>query len=140
MGENDVMDTREAAERFARTWERGWVAHDVDLIGTLYADGCTHRSMPFRPVHQGRLEILDYIRWSFDSERATDVRFGTPIVDSDRAFVEYRVFLVENEGDKPVTLAGCAAVRFDEDGLVVEARDYWHIADGHHEPEGGLFL
>jgi hypothetical protein len=60
------------AERFARTWERGWAAHDVDLIGALYADGCTHRSMPFRPVHRGRLEILDYIRWSFDSERATD--------------------------------------------------------------------
>lgn len=112
----------------------------MDLLGALYAGGCTHRSMPFRPVHQGRTGLLDYIRWSFVSERATDVRFGSPIVDGDRAFVEYRAFLVENEGDKPVTLAGCAAVRFDEDGLVVEARDYWHIADGHHEPEGDLFL
>ncbi|GAA3786281.1 hypothetical protein GCM10022226_00480 [Sphaerisporangium flaviroseum] len=135
-----VMDSREAAGRFARTWERGWAAHDADLIGTLYADGCTHRSMPFRPVHQGRSGLLEYIRWSFDAERATDVRFGTPLVDGDRAFVEYRVFLVEKEGDKPVTLAGCAAVRFGEDGLVTEARDYWHVADGHREPEGDLSL
>ncbi|RCG21894.1 nuclear transport factor 2 family protein [Sphaerisporangium album] len=134
------MDTREAAERFARTWQSGWAAHDAGLIGTLFAEGCVHRSMPFRPVHRGRVEVLDYIRWSFASERATDVRFGVPIVDGDRAFVEYRVFLVESEGDKPVTLAGCAVVRFGEDGLAVEVRDYWHVADGHQDPQGDLFL
>ncbi|GII66740.1 hypothetical protein Skr01_68250 [Sphaerisporangium krabiense] len=134
------MDTREAAERFTRTWERGWAAHDAELIGALYAEDAVHRSMPFRPVHRGRAGVLEYIRWSFGAERAVDVRFGAPIVDGDRAFAEYRAFLVESDGGKPVTLAGCVVVRFGADGLAAETRDYWHVSDGHQEPGGGLFL
>jgi hypothetical protein len=137
--EASVMTVREAAERFARIWESGWARHDATLIATLYAEDCVHRSMPFRPVHQGSRGVVDYIDWAFSTERATEVRFGPPIVDGDRATVEYWATLVETSG-KPTTLAGCAIVRFRPDGLVTEARDYWHITDGHRQPEGTPFL
>jgi ketosteroid isomerase-like protein len=134
------VDTREAAERFARTWEDSWPRGDVAALAELYAEDCVHRSMPFRPVHEGRREVVDYISWSFSTERATEVRFGRPMVDGDLATVEYWVTAVEHEGAKPVTLAGVGLLRFRPDGLVVEARDYWHVADGHQHPTGRLFL
>jgi len=68
------MDTREAAERFVRVWERAWAAHDVDALLELYAEECVHRSMPFREPHRGRGELAGYLRWSFAQERVTDVR------------------------------------------------------------------
>ncbi|MFF7472874.1 nuclear transport factor 2 family protein [Streptomyces sp. NPDC008092] len=133
------MDTREAAERFVRVWERGWAAHDVDALLALYAEDCVHRSMPFRAPHRGRDELAAYLRWSFEAERVTDIRFSAPLVGPDGvAAAEFRVR--SEEGGAAVTLAGCVFVRFDAQGLAVESRDYWHSADGHQEPAGRLFL
>ena len=67
------MDTRAAADRFARTWEDAWRRHDVDTVATLYAEDCVHRSMPFRPVHAGRAAVVDYVRWAFSTEDTTEV-------------------------------------------------------------------
>ncbi|MFD4506083.1 nuclear transport factor 2 family protein [Streptomyces sp. NPDC058457] len=133
------MDTREAAERFVRVWERGWAAHDVDALLALYAEDCVHRSMPFRAPHRGRDELASYLRWSFEAERVPDVRFSAPLVGPDGvAAAEFRV-RSEEEG-AAATLAGCVFVRFDAQGLAVETRDYWHTAEGHQEPSGRLFL
>jgi hypothetical protein len=33
-----------------------------------------------------------------------------------------------------MTLAGCAMALFNADGLIVEARDYWHLQEGHQPP------
>ncbi|MER5427642.1 nuclear transport factor 2 family protein [Streptomyces sp. NPDC002588] len=133
------METRAAAERFVGVWERAWAAHDVDALLELYAQNCVHRSMPFREPHRGRGELADYLRWSFDAERVTEVRFSAPVVGADGvAVAEFRV-LSEEDGE-PGTLAGCVFVRFDASGLVVESRDYWHTAEGHREPAGDLFF
>ncbi|NUR01177.1 MAG: nuclear transport factor 2 family protein [Streptomyces sp.] len=133
------MDTREAAERFVRVWERAWAAHDVDALLELYGEECVHRSMPFREPHRGRDELAGYLRWSFARERVTDVRFSPPVVGQDGvAVAEFRL-LAEEDGVAS-TLAGCVFVRFDGAGLAVETRDYWHTADGHQEPAGKLFL
>jgi ketosteroid isomerase-like protein len=134
------METREAAERFVRVWERAWARHDVDALLALYAEGCVHRSMPFREPHRGRDELAAYLRWSFADERVVDVRFGPPVIgEHGLAVAEFRVLAEEGEGRS--TLAGCVFVRFDAEGLAVETRDYWHSAPGHQEPAGSsLFL
>lgn len=134
------MDTSTAAERFARTWEAGWADGQVEPIAALYAEDAVHRSMPFRPEHRGRAAVVEYVRWAFSSERATGVRFGEPVVAGALAVVEYWATLVEEAGGTPVTIAGCALLRFRPDGLVVEARDYWNLADGHRPPTGTEFL
>lgn len=118
------MNARAAAQRFADTWQHGWTHHDVEAVAALYAEDAEHTSMPFRPTHQGKQAIVDYIRWSFAEETDPQVRFGTPLVDGDQAAIEFRVQAQEN--GKPVTLAGCVFVRFDRDGLAVQTRDYWH--------------
>lgn len=133
------METREAAERFVRVWERAWAGHDVDALLELYAEDCVHRSMPFRAPHRGRAELAEYLRWSFAGERVTDVRFSAPVIGQGGvAVAEFRV-LAEEDG-APSTLAGCVFVRFDATGLAVETRDYWHTVAGHQEPEGTRFF
>lgn len=114
------MDARAAAQRFADTWQHGWTHHDVEAITALYADHAQHTSMPFRPPHRGKPAIADYIRWSFADENAPHVRFSTQLVDGNSAAIEFRV----TDGD--TTLAGCVFVTFDEHGIAVQTRDYWH--------------
>ncbi|MGI5373109.1 nuclear transport factor 2 family protein [Streptomyces sp. CA-251387] len=133
------METREAAERFVRVWERAWAEHDVEALLELYAEDCVHRSMPFREPHRGRAELAEYLRWSFAGERVTDVRFSGPVVGQGGvAVAEFRI-LAEEDG-APSTLAGCVFVRFDATGLAVETRDYWDTVAGHREPEGMRFF
>lgn len=124
------MDTRHAAQRFADTWQHGWTHHDTDAIIALYHDDATHTSMPFRPPHQGKQAIADYIHWSFTDETDPHVTFATPIVDGDHAAIEFRVHA--HDHGKPITIAGCVFARFNPDGLATHTRDYWHQTDGHH--------
>lgn len=126
------MDVGEAATRWARTWEAAWRAHDVEPIAALYAEGCVYRAHPLRPPERS---AADYARRAFAEETDADPRFGAPIVQANRAAVEWWCALTE-EG-KPVTLAGCTLLRFDSHGLVVRHQDYWHVEQGHHQPPDG---
>ncbi|MGN9845796.1 nuclear transport factor 2 family protein [Nonomuraea sp. H19] len=123
------MDTRTAAQRFADTWQHGWTHHDTAAITALYHDDAVHTSMPFRPPHESKQAIADYIQWSFTGESQPRVTFTAPIVDGDQAAIEFRVHALAN--GRPVTLAGCVFAHFDADGLAVRTRDYWHTIDGH---------
>ncbi|MFI6478750.1 nuclear transport factor 2 family protein [Nonomuraea sp. NPDC050663] len=114
------MDPRTAAQHFADTWQHGWTHHDVDAIIALYTDDAVHTSMPFRPPHTGKTQIADYIRRSFEAEHSPRVVFSTPLVDGPHAAIEYHVTAGET------TLAGCVFVTFDNDGMAVRTRDYWH--------------
>jgi ketosteroid isomerase-like protein len=125
-----TMDPATAARRFADTWQHGWTHHDADAIVTLYTADAEHTSMPFRPPHRGRAAIADYIRWSFEGETVQRVTFAQPLVDGDRAAIEFRVHALDERGT-PVTLAGCVFAQFDADGLAVRTRDYWHSTEGH---------
>jgi ketosteroid isomerase-like protein len=129
------MDPREVARRWARTWVSAWTSHDVDAVVALYAPRCVHRSAPFRAPHRGRDGVREYVSGAFAEESAVvDVYFGEPVVDGDRACVEYRAQVLDRDG-APVTLAGSAFAHFDSDGLLTEVRDYWHETPGH-QPRG----
>jgi hypothetical protein len=51
--------------------------------------------------------------------------------------VEY--WAVTYPDDEPLTISGCTLLRFNDEGLVVEARDYSHVKKGRHLPPTGLF-
>jgi len=122
-----VSGARAAARRWTDTWARAWPTKDVEAIAALYAPEADFRSHPFRePEDAGA-----YVRRVFAEEEAkAECRFGEPLVDADRAAVEYRAVLVY-EG-KETTLAGTTVLRFRADGLVVEHRDYWALEQGRH--------
>jgi nuclear transport factor 2 (NTF2) superfamily protein len=130
------MDVRSAAARWAATWVSAWKSHDVEAVVALYAVECTHRSAPFRLPHRGRAGVREYLVGAFAEESVVvRVEFGTPAVDDDRAWVEYWAAYHDQNG-AAMTLAGSALARFDAEGLITEARDYWHITDGHVVPSG----
>ena len=52
-------------------------------------------------------------------------------MSGDRAAVEY--WATMRVGGEEQTLAGTTLLRFDDDGLVVEHRDYWAMAEGRRE-------
>ena len=119
-----------AARAWVDAWSKGWATHDAEVIAERYARGCEFLSHPFRPMAHGRDAASTWIREAFAAERSARFVFGDPIVSSDgRAVVEYRAVITGLESADS-TLAGTTVLRFDRDGLVVEHRDYWTIADG----------
>ena len=114
------MDTREAAERWRDVWARSWHEHSSEEILALYAPRATFQSHPFRdPVAPA-----DYIVPTLEAEESAECRFGEPIVDGDRAAVEWSAETKLKDGGTE-KLAGVSLIRFDADGLVVEQRDFW---------------
>jgi hypothetical protein len=117
------MDTRQAAERWGETWERCWRAHKADDIVALYAEGAYFQSHPFREPQAPR----DYIEPTLAAEDSADCEFREPIVDGDRAVVEWSAVTRLKDGGTE-RLAGVSLLRFDEAGLVIEQRDFWASA------------
>ena len=121
---------------FARRWADGykaaWEAGDADAAAGLYHEGCDFRSAPFRDPQAP----LEYTRRVFPEARAVDVHFGEPVESDGRAAVEWWATLLLPGGEEQA-LAGCSVLRFDEDGLVVVARDYWHMEPGRRDPPAG---
>ena len=68
----------------------------------------------------------------FAEESDVTCRFGEPVVSGTRAAVEWWGSWSEDGQD--VTLAGVTMLRFDDNGKVVDHRDYWNQDEGRIEP------
>ena len=127
------MDTRTAAEHWARTWERAWPAKRIEDIDALYADDATYRSHPLRDPEPGGAR--GYLSRELPSESDIECHFGEPIAADGRAAVEW--WASWEEAFETVTLAGTTVLRFDPDGQVVEHVDYWVQGEGRPAPFDG---
>lgn len=117
------METREAAERWRDVWQRGWRAGEAEEILQLYAANAYFQSHPFRqPVVPA-----DYIVPTLAEEESAACEFGEPIVEDDRAAVEWSAETRLKDGGRE-KLAGVSLLRFDADGLVIDQRDFWATA------------
>jgi len=95
--------------------------------------GAAGWAAPLQDPHRGRDGLRDYLLGSFAAETAPTVcRFAEPLVDGDRASVEYWAH-VEYDG-QPATISGCTVLDFDQDGLVARSRDYSFLEPGHLVP------
>ena len=113
------MDTREAAQRWATVWERGWREHDEAAITALYAEDALWQQHPFREPERG------YLTRVFGEEESAECRFGRPIVDGDQAAVPWTAHTTLTDGGSE-DLAGVSLLRFSSSGLIVEERDFWN--------------
>ncbi len=119
------MDGEAAVRAWVEGWTRGWEAGDADAIGALYAPEAVYRSHPFR---EPEMSARDYAARAFSDEELVECRYGEPVVDGDRAAVEYWAVLAADGEEE--TLAGISLLRFGPDGLVVEQHDYWSMQPG----------
>jgi hypothetical protein len=123
--------TAAAVRRWIETWAYAWPAKDADAIAALYAADAAFRSQPFRDLQSPRA----YVEWAFSEQDEAECWFGEPVVEGDRAAIEYWG-IVRYEG-RDGTIAGIAFVRFGADGLVVAQRDCWNAQEGRVEPPPG---
>lgn len=65
-----------------------------------------------------------YAAWAFADQAGVDFRFGVPIVDADRAAVDWWAVITTGAGEVE-TLAGVSLLRFDGEGRVAEQHDVW---------------
>ena len=117
------------ATDWAAAFERAWRTGDGEAAAALYAEDCVFRSHPFRELEDARA----YMRRVVPEADASEVWFGEPVEDGETAAVEYWALLVEPDGTES-TIAGFHRMRFGADGLIVQARDYWHLEPGHWRP------
>jgi ketosteroid isomerase-like protein len=123
------------AKRWAEGYARAWRTRDPEAALSLYAEDVVDYVSPFRPPSVGRAAVFEYTRRVFGEEEQPEVWFGEPVEEGDRAVVEWWATYVE-EG-REVTLSGCSLLRFAGDGLVLEARSYWHEEEGRRPPPAG---
>jgi ketosteroid isomerase-like protein len=130
------LHTSETARDHALGWAHGyesaWRALDPEAVAPLYAENVVYRSHPLRKPHAGRDGVLAYTRQAYAAEASPDPRFGAPLAAGRTAAIEYWATL-EEEG-KLSTLAGCDFLLFDNEGLVTEQREYWHLEEGAKLP------
>lgn len=125
------MDTEDAAKNWVAVWSSAWPSRDAEAIAGLYAEEAAYRALAFREADAAS----DYLRRTFAEESDIICRFGRPVVSGDRAAVEWWGSLLENGSE--VTLAGVTMLRFDDEGRVVDHRDYWSQAPGRIDPYPG---
>jgi hypothetical protein len=117
------MNARQAAERWRETWERGWRAHEPKQIVALYAEDAYFQSHPFRDPQAPP----DNIEPTLAAEESAVCEFREPIVDGDRAAVEWSAETKLKDGGTE-KLAGVSLLRFDDAGFVIAQRDFWATA------------
>jgi ketosteroid isomerase-like protein len=125
----DFAALKDAVRDWARAWARAWATHHADLIASLYADDAVFRSQPFREPQDPHV----YARWAFDDEASAEVWFAEPVVEGDRALVEWWAISHGKDG-RDTTLAGAASLWFGDDGRVRRQLDYWNQADDTAQP------
>ncbi len=126
------VNTQEAARRWAEVWTRAWPARDVQSIAALYADNTRYLSYPFREPDEGITGARDYLTRTLNEEDNIECWFGEPVASEERAAIEWWASWTEDGLD--ITLAGTSLLRFDDEGLVVDHRDYWNQYDGRRPP------
>ena len=125
------MTVADASRRWAEVWARAWPAKDIEAIVALYADGAEYRALVLREPELGPTGVRDYLERNFAVEHDIECRFGEPLAAGDRCAVEWWACWTEDGAD--LTMAGVTVLRFDDEGRVVDHRDYWNQSD-HREP------
>jgi hypothetical protein len=97
----------------------------VETVAALYSPIYSH---PFRE----RATPREYVLWAFEEQADAECRFGEPVVDGDRATVEWWAAITSIDGSVE-TIAGMSFLRFDRAARVVEQRDAWAALPGRHE-------
>ena len=130
------VDTEAAARHWASTWSRAWPARDTDAIAALYSEAASYRALAFREPDLGLTGVRRYLDQNFAVERDVECWFGEPIVAGDAAAVEWWGSW-EGTGRPAHPRRGVTVLRFDDDGKVVDHRDYWNKVKRREPPYAG---
>jgi hypothetical protein len=114
-----------------------WEQADPARAAALFTIDARYHSNPFHPPLIGRTAIEAY--WSKATSTQSDVRvrMGRPLLDGDRAVVEW--WTVMRNGEAETTDTGALVLAF-ADGLCTNLREYWNMTEAILEPPEGWGL
>lgn len=123
--------------------ELAWCTKDADRAAELFVEDALYFPHVAEKPHRGRAQIRTYWGEVTATQREMNLRFSEPLIVGRRATVEWwamfrDVKLSQPHADDRVTLPGCMVLRFAENGLCEELREYWYAVIGAHvsAPEG----
>ena len=125
------MTPHEWIERYQRAWRE----RDSDAAAALFTDDGVYRSHSFREPNVGHDVIRAYWERAVATQREIDLRFGAPVVDGNRAAVEWWGTMMD--AGEPVTLVGILMLRFSGDGRCEELREAWVAEPERRDPPPG---
>lgn len=103
-----------------------WLSDDPESISELFSGDAIYHQGPFGVPHRGRREIADHWTRTLAQQQKQRIWFGSPVVDGDRAAVEWWCTVLDAKTEKPRTAAGCVLLKFDESGHCNSLHEYWH--------------
>jgi ketosteroid isomerase-like protein len=128
--------TRDQIEQWVEGYRRAWEERDGDAAAALFSADASYRDDIFAEPHRGREGVHAYWTGVTAAQSEPRVRMGNPFVDGDdRVAVEFWTTMLV--GGDELTLPGCLLLRFDDEGLCTDLREYWHTLPEIREPFPG---
>jgi hypothetical protein len=125
------MDVGSWLEAYRQAWEE----KDAEAAAGLFAETATYRANIFEEPYVGRDGVREYWRTVTATQEDVRVMMGRPFADGSRVAAEFWTTMRNDGAD--ITLPGCLLLDFDEDGLCLALREYWHVGSGRTEPPPG---
>jgi hypothetical protein len=116
-------------------YRRAWIERDADAAAALFTADALYREQPYEEAFAGPEGVRAYWAGVTETQSEVELEYGMPVVEGNRAAVEWWATLVN--GGVEITLAGEFMLRFDENGLCQELREYWHFGEGRRTPPPG---
>jgi hypothetical protein len=121
-------------EGFGRVWREG----DAVAAAALHTSDASYRNSPFLvEPYVGTRAIEQFWRQALVGVSDVDFRFGTPVIEGDRAGVEWWTIL-RSDGEE-ATLAGNFLLTFEGE-LVSDLRESFVKVHGARQPHAGWGL
>lgn len=121
-----------------KTWveelREAWEQADSHRAGALFTVDAAYHSHPLQPPLVGREAIEGYWQKATATQANVRVRMGEPLLDGDRAVVEW--WAVMTEAGVDTTDAGALVLEFSGE-YCRRLREYWNVAEGFVEPPEG---
>jgi ketosteroid isomerase-like protein len=129
------MPTTAEIVAWGEAYRRAWETADSAAAGALFSENTSYRSNIYEEPHRGRAGVEAY--WTAVTAVQSEVRvwMGAPVIEGDRVIVEFWTRM--NAGGEPLTLPGCLLMRFDDDGLCSDLREYWQTLPELRDPWSG---
>jgi len=129
------INIHEAANAWDSAYADAGIRADDPAVTELFTEDAVYSEHPTREPHVGREPIGAYWRWAIGTQADLDLAFGDPVVDGDRAAVEWWAMMIDR--GEPRTLPGILMLRFDDQGRCRELREAWFWLEGRHPPPAG---
>jgi limonene-1,2-epoxide hydrolase len=103
-----------------------WETRSADAAAALFAIDARYYETPFSEPFEGREGIAAY--WARVTADQRDIHFDSELlsIDGPRVIATWSARFVAGPDTTPVELNGIFLLEFDEAGLCLELREWWH--------------